>query len=199
MERRGKMTAVLLALAALALLGFAPTRVWAIVEAAEIETFTVTGAELAPALPALALVVGAVTLALVFARRRLAMLIGAMFVLVGVLASVLALGVSEQAAAVRSGVESRSGVTHVQPSSFEIDAVMQWLTVVGAVLAVAAGVWIEATSHRWPTPAKAPDRYDARSGALAWDVLDEGEDPTLDASPDEPSSASMDPGHRDSV
>ncbi|MGO3648332.1 Trp biosynthesis-associated membrane protein, partial [Agrococcus casei] len=54
------------------------------------------------------------------------------------------------------------------------------VAIAGAVLAAVAAAFAAATVHRWPTAAKKADRYDMRSGALAWDALDDGDDPTLD-------------------
>lgn len=181
-ERRGKQIAVVLTLLALAAVGFAPTRLWARVSAPETEDFSLTGAELSSALPALALAIAAMTLALIFATRRLAVVIAAALAIGGAAIVLLTLRApTPDAAAVRQGLESRTGVTHIQPDSFAIDWSMPALTIVGGVAALAAACWILATSHRWRRRERSADRYE-RGGALAWDVLDDGDDPTLDTS-----------------
>nr|WP_241429177.1 Trp biosynthesis-associated membrane protein [Agrococcus sp. ARC_14] len=46
------------------------------------------------------------------------------------------------------------------------------------VLAALVGIWVLATAHRWPARAKRAARYERSGSGLAWDVMDDGEDPT---------------------
>ena len=62
-----------------------------------------------------------------------------------------------------------------RPSRF--DAIIVGAGLAGLV-AAAAGVWVLITARRWPARARRAARYERSGSGLAWDVMDDGDDPT---------------------
>ena len=182
MLRRGRVISLAIVIASLALSSLSAVQTWATLHLADsAEPLELAGSELASALPATALGVGGIALALLFARRVLVYIVAALLVILALVQVTAVLQGMQQdnpvitnAAALATGLQGAEGMT--------IEQTWLWplVAVAGAVLAAAGGVLAAATVHRWPTAAKKADRYDMRSGALAWDALDDGDDPTLD-------------------
>lgn len=182
--KRGKLIGVLLTVAAIALAGIPATQEWTHVSAADTEPFSLTGAELSTALPAMVLALGALALTLLFAGRRLSVVCAVALVLLGagILWSSLSASGPENSVIIAE-VAARTGLSGSEVTSVETVTLPPLLSAGGGALAALAGVWVLLTSGKWHRQPKSRDKYELRSGALAWDVLDEGEDPTLDAEP----------------
>ncbi|HIY65506.1 MAG TPA: Trp biosynthesis-associated membrane protein [Candidatus Agrococcus pullicola] len=179
--KRGKSIAVLAAVLGLLLTGIAPTQDWVQVIAEDTEPFTLTGADLSGALLALALALGALSLTLLFAGRILSAVCGAVMALIGVALIVTTVGAaSAENRAVAEEVAARTGLTGGTTQTVEVLWAFPALALAGGALAVLGGLWTIATFKFWKRQPKSKDKYELRSGALAWDVLDEGNDPTLD-------------------
>ena len=195
--RRGKLISVLVTVVAIALAGIIPTQEWVRVSAVDAESFSLTGAELNSALPALVLALGALALTLLFAGPRLSIVCGMALILLGggvAWAALTAAGADN--AVIEAEIATRTGLAGSQASAIETLDILPILTALGGVIAALGGVWVLFTSKHWNRQPNR-DKYELRSGALAWDVLDEGEDPTADheTSTAELWQESKDPGH----
>ncbi|WP_293697986.1 Trp biosynthesis-associated membrane protein [uncultured Agrococcus sp.] len=185
--KRGKTIAVLAAVLGLLLAGAASTQDWVRVAAEDTEPFALTGADLSGTLLALALALGALSLALLFAGRTLSVVCGAVMALIGVALIFATLGAaSAENRAVADEVAARTGLTGEAAQTVEVLWAFPAITLTGGALAILGGIWTIATFRLWRRQPKSKDKYELRSGALAWDVLDEGEDPTLDDERDGP-------------
>lgn len=182
MLRRARMISLAIVIVSLALSSSAAVQTWITLNLADsAEPLELAGSDLASALPATALGVGGIALALFFARRVLVYIVSGLLVILALVqVSAVLQGmqidnpVIANAAAVATGLQGSEAVV--------VDQRWLWpaVAIAGAVLAAVAAAFAAATVHRWPTAAKKADRYDMRSGALAWDALDDGDDPTLD-------------------
>lgn len=179
--KRGKSIAVLLAVVAIAVAGIAPTQDWVLVTADDTDPFSLTGAELSPALPALVLALAALALTLLFAGKRLSILCGAAMLLLGAAMTWVALSATgSDNSAIAAEIAARTGLASAEAGTVQVVVAFPALAAAGGCVAVIGGVWTLTTSRIWRRQPKSRDKYELRSGALAWDVLDEGEDPTID-------------------
>lgn len=185
--KRGKTIAVLAAVLGLLLAGVASTQDWMRVAAEDTEPFALAGADLSGALLALSLALGALSLALLFAGRTLSVVCGAVMALLGVALIFTTLeATSVENPTVANEVAARTGLAGEAAHTVEVLWAFPAIALTGGALAVLGGVWTIVTFRLWLRPPKSKDKYELRSGALAWDVLDEGEDPTLDEESDGP-------------
>ena len=172
----------ILALAALVLLGLSAYLTWASADpgsgrpVVNFSGYTVTKA---PVTLALASVVAVVIMKL--AGTALRRVLGALVVLMGAIAIVVALQVRPDVSELsRIRPELSQAVTdHVTLSG----GPAPWLALAGGVALVVAGVITVLTAHRWSRPTARYERDPAavRSdhGADQWKAIDAGEDPTL--------------------
>ncbi|GAB4068064.1 Trp biosynthesis-associated membrane protein [Angustibacter speluncae] len=141
-----------------------------------------SGSAVAPAAGALGLVVLAAAGLLLLARPVVRVVAGALVVLAGLAAAVVAAGVLlDPTAAVLPSVAEASGLT---PGSVTADDVASvrltgWpvVAVVAAVLAALVGVVVLAAGRRWGT-ARRFERDPAPTRGDDWDALSRGDDPT---------------------
>jgi uncharacterized membrane protein (TIGR02234 family) len=150
-------------------------------------TVTLTGSELAPALPALGLLALAGVVGVLATRGVARRAAGALLALAGVGLVLTAGDVGRSGRSAAQGpLADRLGVSEVDPTSFTASA--WWAVAVLAGLLVAVGGILTAVhGGRWSTMSR---RYDAPAAparavtpADAWTALDHGVDPTLDAAP----------------
>lgn len=179
--KRGRLAAVLALLAAGALGLLAATQPWASVALVDGRQLAVAGQELAGGLTILSLASVALALVLPIAGLVWRFALGALGVALGALTAVHALasraGIT---AAVDALVAEATGLAGTAQAA-EVASVTEgpW-PIVGAVaglVAVAGGLLAIVTARRWPERAHRAERYE-RSSGLAWDVMDDGEDPT---------------------
>lgn len=197
--RRVYTIAVLLGIASGGLMFFAAARTWASVRVAPtgmpVDVAKVTGTSAVPLVTAMAFVVMAGSVAVVAAAGRLRRAIGVIVVLAGAAAVVAVLvggaGIDE---ALRDAVVSSTSMTGDTSDAETLVGTAdhtwwRWVSLVGALPAVAIGALVVAQATRWPAMGR---RYDAPSSARKvpaepadrdlndlWKSLDEGEDPTV--------------------
>jgi len=199
--RRGLAAAVLLCLVGAFLVLVATGRVWASVQVptaivSDVQSVTVTGAQVVAGTRALGLVGLAGVLALVATRRTGRLVVGALLVLTGAAVVAAVLGADAGKAAVRA-----AGALGTGPAAQ--DAVVRgtaWpsVTALGGGLLVLAGLLTVLRGRSWPGLGQ---RYEAPAGSPAdasgpasserglWEALDRGDDPTG-------SAGAADPGTR---
>lgn len=181
MLRYGRIATLSLVLIALALSALSSAQTWiSVVPAAEAEPIELSGAALARALPATALGIGGIALAFFFARKMLVYICAVLLIVLAIVQvqSVLQ-GMTVENPAVELALAEATGIAG--GTAFDVSLAWLWpsLALSGAGIAVLAALLSAATVHRWPQAKRKTDKYDIRSGALAWDALDDGDDPTL--------------------
>ena len=184
-----RLRLVLLAggLASAALVLAAWTQSWAEVTLTDGRELSVRGQDAAPALSGIALAAVALVAALMIARPRLRIVLGAVQLALGALAAAvvapLVFSMDSLERASWSVVTEATGVAGGAASSqVQMLGGTAWPIVAfwGAVLLGLVGLVVAATSRRWPAPTT---KYEAAaqkpdSDAGAWDALSEGDDPT---------------------
>lgn len=154
------------------------------------DVVTASGNQAVPLVAALGLVVLTGALAVLATRGLARRVVGALVLLLGLAAAVLALGgAGATSAALDSAVEASPSFTGGTP--LEGRELTPWRVLTGVVALVAAGLGatIVALAPHWPAMSGRYDRPatgpDARPGATAqptdddlWKALDEGRDPT---------------------
>jgi len=188
MGRRELLAALVGCTAGAVLALFAAGRVWAqaaVVEGPARPVVELTGRELAPAAPALALVGLAGALAVLATRaigRRLA---GLLLVLAGFGLAAAAVAGAGDAESVLAREAGAAVGTRTAPTTGLERSVWPWFAVTGGLLVAVAGGLTAVRGPSWPGMS---DRYDAPRGgppdrasdepADVWSALDRGEDPT---------------------
>lgn len=188
------MTVLILLLGGvLALIGATQTWVSAAgFEAAHIDQVQLSGQEASPVITAMALVIIAAGAALSIARK-----IGRWIVGVIAIMAALTLGwatinvITDPLGAVALKIAETTGTTGVAEPTAQLDvSALPWLTVAGAIIALAGGLITVLIGRRWPVGKT--KKYDVgqqqqpqqteRDGPLdeidTWDELSRGEDPT---------------------
>jgi len=191
---RLKLLAILggAAFAGLTLLAW--TQPWFDIVLTDGNSLSVTGEVAAPALTALALtglvLVGSLSIAGPFFRvvlGSLQTLLGITVALSSVLAIVDPIGASGAAISEATGI---AGVQRVDQVTSFTSTVWPWLSLLSGALLIAAGIFVVATSKRWPGSSR---KYSAvrlapadgsRSSVDDWDALSDGDDPTHEPSDD---------------
>ena len=161
-------------------------------------TQTLTGAQVAPGLTALALLGLAGTAALAASRGRGRVAVGVLLALAGaaVVATTAVAFAGGTASALREAAEPGVEVPATALPGFALSWVS--LVVLGGLLVLASGLVVAVRGPRWSALSA---RYEAPGGAraarparpevAAWDALDRGEDPTdLEPAGDEPADGS---------
>lgn len=106
-------------------------------------------------------------------------IVGAIVVLAGGVAAAVAVAF---AIAPSSAIDSAAQSTVGSPVSVAGSATGWWaLSLLGAVLAAAAGAWTMVRGRRWPAMGARYERAPRRAAAVSqWDAMDKGVDPTDD-------------------
>lgn len=179
---RGRLVATLGLLLAAGLGLLAATQPWASATLLDGRAVAPTGQSLAGALTVMALACAVLALVLPIAGRVWRYVLGALAALLGV-------GLIAHVAAARAGVDAAvaaliadaTGLAGTaQQGEIAALATTAWPTagLVAGALAALVGAWVLATAHAWPAKAKRSARYERTGSGLAWDVMDDGEDPT---------------------
>jgi uncharacterized membrane protein (TIGR02234 family) len=145
---------------------------------------TVTGHDVAAAVTAFGLVVLAGVAALPATRRNGRIGAGTLIALAG-----LGIAVAAQAAALRpraavaTHAAQVAGLRDAAPRDVAV-TLWPWLALTGGLLAVAVGLFTVVRSRRWPAMGRRYESGGNPSGGVSteasmWDLLDEGEDPTV--------------------
>ncbi|WP_405216824.1 Trp biosynthesis-associated membrane protein [Agrococcus sp. Ld7] len=179
---RGRSITVLLLLLAAALGMLAATQPWGTVQLTDGRVLTVAGQELAGGATIMALALAALALVLPISGTLWR------FVL-ALLAAVLGVGLVTHVQSSRDGivaaldarVADATGIAgSAQGSEIVGTVVSAWplLGIAGGTLAILAGGWAAVSARSWPARATRAARYERTGSGLAWDALDDGEDPT---------------------
>ena len=179
--KRARIATLVAVVVALALTAISSGQTWVFVTpTVGAEPLPLTGSDLSAALPAIALGTGGIALALFFARRLLIYVVGSLLVVLAVVQSIVTVqAMSPDNPAVHHAIESATGIAGIAPASMTPQWTWPSLVLVAAGIAILAALFAIATVHRWPQAKRRGDRYDMRSGSLAWDALDQGDDPTV--------------------
>ncbi|SDH10429.1 Trp biosynthesis-associated membrane protein [Agrococcus jejuensis] len=183
MRARGRIVAVLAHLVGGALILAGSVLVWATVVPADAPSVELDGTTVAPALAPVALTLGALGLALTIASPIVARVLAILGVaVVGIGATHLAQRVATLGDTIADAASAATGVTTLDAASTTTAAPA--LAVVGLVLALASAVWAFVTAPHWQRR-QAQQRFERAESGLAWDALDDGEDPTASGRADE--------------
>ncbi len=177
---RSIATAGMLLAAALGLL--AATQPWGSATLLDGRVLAATGQELAGGVTVMALACAVLALLLPIAGRAWRYVLGALAALLG---TALVAHVQGARAGVANALEARiaeaTGLAGTAQGA-EVAAVgaTAWpdAGLAAGAVAVAAAAWVLASSHRWPERAPRAARYERTGSGLAWDAMDDGEDPT---------------------
>lgn len=179
---RGRTIAALTLLLAAALGLIAATQPWGSATLVDGRVLSATGQELAGALTIISLACAVLALVLPIAGRIWRYVLGALALLLGA-------GLILHVTGARGGVEAALDALVAEATGLSgtaQGAEIAARTLEGAAgfgiaagcLAIAVALWVLATAHRWPARAKRTARYERSGSGLAWDVMDDGEDPT---------------------
>lgn len=178
----GRRVAVIALLAAGGLGLLSATQPWRELALVDGRTIAATGQQLAGGLTILALACVALALVLPIAGLAWRYALGALAVLLGGLTALHALASDAGAdRAVEALVAEATGLAgSAQAGEVAASSASLWpaAAVVAGGLAVGAGLVALVTARRWPARAKRAERYERSGTGLAWDVMDDGEDPT---------------------
>ncbi|MFC7430321.1 MULTISPECIES: Trp biosynthesis-associated membrane protein [unclassified Agrococcus] len=190
MRARARVVAVLVLLASGAAILAGSVVTWATVSPEGAPVVELDGTTVAPALAPVALALGALGLALTLASPIVARILAIVgLAIVGVGGTHLAQRVSTLDATIADAASAATGVTTLDAPATTTAAPV--LAVVGLVLATAACIWAFATAGSWRRR-QAAQRFERAESGLAWDALDDGDDPTARA--DAPGPAADEPG-----
>lgn len=178
----GRGVAVVALLLAGALGVLSATQPWGSATLRDGRELAVAGQDAAGALSALSFAVIALALVLPLAGRIWRLVLGALALGVGALLAVHAGaargGIAEAVATLVADATGLAG--SAQQAELATTATTAWplVGVAAGALAAAAGVWVLATGRGWPARARRTARYERSGSGLAWDVMDDGDDPT---------------------
>lgn len=184
-ERRapsGRVVAVLGLLLSGALGLLSATQPWGSATLLDGRELAVAGQDVAGALTTLSLASVALALVLPLAGRVWRLVLGALALLLGgLLAAHAAASRDGVGTALEALVADATGLAGTaQQAELAASSTTAW-PVLGAVvgaLGAAVGVWVLVTARRWPERAARAARYERSGSGLAWDVMDDGDDPT---------------------
>lgn len=176
MRARGRVVAVLAFLLGGALILAASVVSWATVRPVDVAAVTLDGTAVAPALAPVALTLGALGLALTLGSPIVARVLAVLGVgIVAIGATHLAQRVAAIDATIADAASTATGITTLDAPSTTTAAPI--LAVVGLVIALAAAIWAFITAPAWQRR-RAQQRFERAESGLAWDALDDGDDPT---------------------
>ena len=177
---RGVAVVALLVAGASGLL--AATQPWASIALVDGRSLELAGQALAGGVTILSLACVALALVLPitgpvwrYALGALALLLGALLA-AHVLASRAGLGAAVDALVAEA--TGLAGTAQAEEIAVMTEAPWPLLGVAAGIVAAAAGILVIASARRWPARARQAARYERSGSGLAWDVMDDGEDPT---------------------
>ncbi|QCR19296.1 Trp biosynthesis-associated membrane protein [Agrococcus sp. SGAir0287] len=176
MRARGRLLAVLALLLGGALILAGSVVTWATASPPEAPAVELDGTAVAPALAPVALTLGALGLALTLASpvvARVLAVLGLGVVAIG--ATHLVQRVATLGETIAEAASAATGVTTLDAPATTTAAPA--LAVVGLLVATAAAIWALITAGAWQRR-QAQQRFERAESGLAWDALDDGEDPT---------------------
>lgn len=180
--RRARLVAVLGLLAAGGLGLLAATQPWAQASLVDGRELAASGQDVVASLPILAFVLVALALVLPIAGRAWRYVLGALAILAGGLLVAEAWGgAAEAAAALVALIAEATGLAGAaQQAEVAARTLTGWpgAAIAGGALGALVGAWVLVTGARWPARAARAARYERTGSGLAWDVMDDGEDPT---------------------
>lgn len=179
---RGRSITVVLLLLAAALGLLAATQPWGSARLTDGRVLSVAGSELAGGVTIMALALAVLALVLPISGV-------AWRVLLGVLAAILGAGLVAHVQATRvdivaaldTRVADATGIAgSAQGAEIVATVVHGWpaLGIVSGAIAIVAGAWAALSARSWPARATRAARYERTGSGLAWDAMDDGEDPT---------------------
>jgi hypothetical protein len=177
-----RLLAVLGLLAAGALGLLAATQPWGSATLQDGRELAVAGQDVAGAMTTLSLATVALALVVPLAGPVWRLVLGALALLLGALLAVHAGtaqgGIPGALAALVADATGLAGAA--QQAELAATGTTAWpvLGIVAGLLAAAVGVWVLVTARRWPARARRTARYERSGSGLAWDVMDDGDDPT---------------------
>jgi hypothetical protein len=179
---RGRLIGVLGLLLAGALGLLSATQPWGSATLLDGRELAVAGQDAAGAMTTLSLAIVALALVLALAGPVWRLVLGALALLLGALLTVhAATAISGVGAAIATLVADATGLAgSAQQAELAATASTAWpvVGIAAGALAAAVGVWVLLTARRWPARASRAARYERNGSGLAWDVMDDGEDPT---------------------
>lgn len=179
---RGRAVASIAMLLAAALGLLAATQPWGSAALVDGRALATTGQELAGGLTVMALACAVLALVLPIAGRAWRYVLGALALLLGVALAVHVQGARGGVAhALEARIAEATGLAGTaQGAEVAAAAATAWpdAGIAAAAVSLAAALWVLTTAHRWPARAKRAARYERTGSGLAWDALDDGEDPT---------------------
>jgi hypothetical protein len=178
----GRLVAVLGLLLAGALGLLAATQPWARATLVDGRELAVAGQELAGGLTILSLACVALALVLPIAGTVWRFVLAGLAVVLGALLAVhsasAADGVDPAVAALVADATGIAGSAQAAEIAELTTAPWPWVAIAAGALAALVGGWTMLTARRWPVRAARAARYERTGSGLAWDVMDDGEDPT---------------------
>lgn len=178
---RGRLVVVLGSLAGGLVLLIAGGGQWlrGAVAGAESTDVSLTGADLAPALTPLALAALAAAVGLLFAGRVLARILGAIEIALGAAAGwIAATAVLDPTDAVRAAIAKATGLDERAAGLVDASMTPGPAAAFGAAIVLTtAGVLALFADASW-AKRDTSARYERSDSGLAWDALDDGDDPT---------------------
>ncbi|GEK80506.1 Trp biosynthesis-associated membrane protein [Agrococcus baldri] len=179
---RGRTVAALALLLAAALGLVAATQPWGSATLVDGRVLTATGQDLAGAVTVMSLACAVLALVLPIAGRVWRYVLGGLALLLG---GALIAHVSAARAGVQGAIDALIAEATGLAGSAQADEVASLAQhgtpgfgIAAGGFAIVAALWVLATAHRWPARAKRAARYERTGSGLAWDVMDDGEDPT---------------------
>lgn len=171
---------LLLLAAALGLL--TATQPWGSVELTDGRVLSVAGGQLAGGVTIMALALAVLALVLPISGIVWRFLLG-------VLAAILGIGLIAHVQSTRDGVlavldarvADATGIAGSGQGSEIVETVVNGWPVLGVVsgaIAIVAGLWAAISARSWPARPTRAARYERTGSGLAWDAMDDGEDPT---------------------
>lgn len=179
---RGRLVAVVGLLVAGALGLLAATQTWGSATLLDGRELAAAGQDVAGALTTLSLATVALALVLPLAGRVWRLVLGALALVLGSLlgahAATAQAGIGDAVATLVADATGLAG--SAQQAELAATATTGWPVagIAAGALAAAVGVWVLVTGRRWPARAPRAARYERSGSGLAWDVMDDGEDPT---------------------
>ncbi len=178
----GRIVAVLGLLLAGALGLLSATQPWGSATLLDGRELAVAGQDVAGAMTTLSLATVALALVLPLAGRAWRLVLGALALLLGGLLAVHAAAArGGVGAALEALVADATGLAGTaQQAELAASATTGWpvLGIVAGAVGALVGIWVLVTSRRWPERAARAARYERSGSGLAWDVMDDGDDPT---------------------
>lgn len=160
----------------------AATQPWGSATLLDGRQLAVAGQDVAGGMTTLSLATVALALVLPLAGPVWRLVLGTLALLLGALlaahAATAQAGVGAATAALVADATGLAG--SAQQAELAATGGTAWplIGIAAGALDAAVGVWVLVTARRWPAKAPRASRYERSGSGLAWDVMDDGEDPT---------------------